>query len=109
MFAKDKNQREENALVELERKISELAIQNDALDGEIDSLLSEHNVSPSQLSTFLSNAAHFTPSNWETLQRERKLLDEKLKRELDQLISKKKQKKARDALRAIQPSWLFVR
>lgn len=109
MFARDKDQKGENTLVELERKISELDIQNEVLNREIDSLLAEHNVSSSQISAFVSNSSHFSPLNWETLQKERKRLEDKLKRDLDNLISKKEHQKTRESLKTIQPNWLFIR
>lgn len=98
----------ENRLAELERKILETELQNESLDREIQTLLSEYNVLPEQLSLYVSNKENFTEKNWNELLAEKKQLDDKLTRTLDNLVSPKKRKKAQKE-RNVQPHWLFVR
>lgn len=98
----------ENRLAELERKIQECEVRNEGLDREIQTLLSEYNVSPEQLSFYVSKKENFSEKNWNALLAEKKQLDEKLNRTLDNLVSPKKRKKAQ-VERNVQPHWLFVR
>lgn len=106
MFARTKALNWENSEIELEKRISELDLQNEALDREIESLLAEQKVSSRQLTYFLSKASHFTDGNWERLQKEKKKVEEKLERDLKNI---KKKHRSRESLKTIQPNWLFVR
>lgn len=101
-------QKLENRLTELERLTNELEIQNALLDDQAHALLAEHHVTPKQLTAFISSPENFTPSNWETLQEEKKKREEVLKRELDNIVSPAKNKKSLKALHL--PSYaLFVK
>jgi len=88
--------------------IEELAIRIEAHNRQIDELLNTLNVSPEQLSTFIEKKEHFTAENWKALQELDQALEEKLKRELDNIHNPLKTKKTQ-AERNIQPHWLFVR
>lgn len=86
----------------------ELAIRIEALDRDVQGLLHELNVSPQQLATLLENKDHFSEENWEALNKERKALDEKLLRDLQNIRNPKKTKKAFKTMN-VQQHWLFVR
>jgi hypothetical protein len=88
--------------------IEELSIRIENLNREVETLLSELNVSHEQLSAYVEHRENFSDENWETLQKERKALDEKLLRELINVRDPRKAQKAMKELR-IQPHWLFVR
>ena len=91
-----------------ELALQELSIRIEALNRDVDGLLSQLNVSPEQLTTFIENKDNFSEENWDTMQEQRKVLDEKLLREL---LNVSNPKKTRDAFKNMhaQPHWLFVR
>jgi hypothetical protein len=98
----------ENRLTEIERKANELEMQNALLDEQTQAFLEEHHVTPKQLTEFISSPENFTPSNWETLQQEKKKREEALTRELHNIVSPAKNKKSLKALHL--PSYaLFVK
>lgn len=99
----------ENRLVEIDQQAKELEIQNDQLNEQVDTMLAEYNVSPSQLTAFISSPENFTPANWENLQEEKKKREEALERELSQIVSLEKKKKSRKALSHLPNYALFVR
>lgn len=88
--------------------IQELEIRIEALNRDVEALLSELNVSPKQLTTFIEDQTNFSQENWETLMQQRKALDEKLLRELLN-VSNPKKTQAAFKQRQVQPHWLFVR
>jgi len=88
--------------------IEELSIRIETLNREVESLLNELNVSHEQLSAYVERKENFSEDNWQTLQKKRKELDEKLLRELLNVRDPRKAQKALNELR-IQPHWLFVR
>lgn len=102
------NQSLENQFVDQQKKQLELEIQNETLDREINELLSYAGVNENQITAFLAQPTHFNEKNWQTLLEEKKKLDTKLSRELDNLVSPSKRKKSREGLR-ISPHWLPVR
>lgn len=88
--------------------IQELAIQIEAVNRDVHELLKELNVSPEQLTTFVENKDNFSEDNWNTLLEQRKVLDEKLLRELQNVSNPQKTKKTLQTMN-VQPHWLFVR
>lgn len=89
-------------------RIEELEIRIEALNRDINSLLKELNVSPQQLSSCLASQEHFSTDEWDTVNNEKKKLNEKLLRELLNISNPKKTKEAYQS-RNVQPHWLFVR
>ena len=88
--------------------IEELEIRIDALNRDVDTLFQELNVTPHQLSSCLSTPQNFSEDEWETVNNEKKKLNEKLLRELLNISNPKKTQAAYQS-RNIQPHWLFVR
>jgi hypothetical protein len=97
-----------NRLIEVDRKIGELEIENEALDRSIRTLLAEHQVTEEQVAVYVSQRGNFKDQDWLTLQQERKRLDDKLKKELEAVVNPLKKKKSQKE-RHVQPHWLFVR
>lgn len=91
-----------------EKAIAESQIANENLDLEIETYLSDYNVTPIQLSQFIANKEHFSEENWEELQNKKKQLDEKLQRDLENIANPLKLKKAYKQ-RKVETHWLFVR
>jgi hypothetical protein len=91
-----------------EQALLQLMIRVDALDREIKQLLDELQATPEQISTFLANRENFTPENWDELQQERKILDEKLKRDVENIRNPSKTQKAQ-ADRHVARHWLYVK
>jgi hypothetical protein len=91
-----------------ELAIQELSIRMEALNRDIHELLKELNVSPEQLTTFLENKDNFSDDNWHTIIEQRKILDEKLLKELQNISNPQKTKKTFKTMN-VQPHWLFVR
>lgn len=108
MFFKDSEQKLEQDVIKNEIAVQQLLIHIDGLDREIKTLLSELNVTPAQLSAFISKEDNFTPENWQELHNQRKLLDEKLAKELNNVRDPRKVKKAQED-RNVQRHWLFVK
>lgn len=104
----NKEEQIENALIEQIRKLEALEIENEALNRHTAEMLTEYKVTETQLTSYLANPAHFTESNWQTLVEEKKKIDTKLKRDLDNIVSPTLRKK-RQKERHVQPHWLFVR
>jgi hypothetical protein len=105
MFFQDKA---EEKLSINERKLKELAARQEKLDDEVAHFLSELEVTPEQLSTFLANQDNFTEENWKELQHRKKMLDEKLDLELKNIRNPLSVKKALASLNVGQ-HWLHVR
>lgn len=91
-----------------EQAIQELAIQIEVLNRDVHELLKELSVSPEQLTAFVENKDNFSEENWNTLLEQRKALDEKLLRELQNVSNPQKTKKTLKTMN-VQPHWLFVR
>jgi chromosome segregation ATPase len=91
-----------------EQAIQELAIQIEVLNRDVHELLKELKVSPEQLTAFVENKDNFSEENWNTLLEQRKALDEKLLRELQNVSNPQKTKKTLKTMN-VQPHWLFVR
>jgi hypothetical protein len=108
MFFGDSEHNVEKTITKHDLSIQELLIRIDSLDREVKVLLSELNISPEKLSVFVDNQANFTEENWQELQKQRQLLDEKLSKELSNIRDPRKVKKHQDD-RHIQRHWLFVR
>lgn len=98
----------EQTIQKNELAIRELAIQIDSMSDQVNSFLAELNVSPEQLSAYLANQDNFTQENWNTLLQQKQELEEKLKRELENIKNPLKTKKTYSE-RKIQQHWLYVR
>ena len=108
MFFNNEELKVEQDIKRNELIFQQLMIHVDSLDREIKSLLSELKVTPEQLTAFVSNEENFTQENWQELQNQRKLLDEKLKTEITNIRDPRKVKKAQED-RNVQRHWLFVK
>jgi len=108
MFFSDPELKLEQDITKNDLSAQQLMIRIDSLDREIKGLLSELNISPEKLSTFVANQENFTEENWQELQKQRQLLDEKLNKELSNVRDPRKVKKNHED-RNIQRHWLFVR
>ena len=91
-----------------EKKIRELSIRLEKLDSDITEFLEELEVTPEQLTTFISHKGNFTDNNWEALQKHKKQLDEKLEVELKNVRNPHKTKKALESLHVAR-HWLHVK
>ena len=102
------NDKTEEQLKTNEKKIRELAIRLESLDKDTHSFLQELEVTPEQLTSFVSRKENFTEDNWESLQQQKKKLDEKLDIEIKNIRDPLKSKKALQSLNIAQ-HWLHVR
>lgn len=91
-----------------EKKIRELAIRHEKLDNDVADFLKELEVTPEQLTAFISKKENFTEENWEELQNQKKKLDEKLDVELKNVRDPLKSKKALASLN-VNRHWLYVK
>lgn len=91
-----------------DKLLKELITRNQMLDQHTKELLNELKVSPEQLTTFISDENAFTPENWQTLQEEKRKLEEKLSTELKNIRNPLKIKKTLSEQRSNQ-TWLFVK
>jgi hypothetical protein len=93
---------------EIEKKITELEIQNDNLNLSFAAFLRDLKLTTEQIDCFVNNPDNFSKENWEELQRQKQQLDEKLKLALDNIRNPLKNKKAY-AHRKVDQHWLYVR
>lgn len=91
-----------------EKKLREMSIRLEKLDRDIANFLHEMEVTPEQLTAFISKKEHFTEGNWEELQKHKKQLDEKLEVELKNVRNPLKAKKALASLN-VNRHWLYVK
>lgn len=91
-----------------DKKIRELSIRLEKLDSDVSEFMAELEVTPEQLSSFISHKANFTDNNWDQLQKHKKQLDEKLDVDIKNVRNPHKTKKALDSLH-VQRHWLHVR
>lgn len=105
MFLKDNI---EEKLSANEKKIRELDIRFEKLNNDIKNFLNELQVTPEQLTSFISQKENFTEENWEELQKQKKQLEDKLNLELKNITNPLKSKKARASLN-IDRHWLYVK
>lgn len=98
----------EQTLSDHEKKWKEMQIQNESLDQEIAALLNHCNVTEKQLTTYVSSPEYFTEAQWETINAEKKKIDDVFAEKLACIpdIAKKKQ---RQLERNVAPHWVLVR
>ena len=107
-FNNNKEQSLEQDAIKQQNLLQQLLIRMDALERESKALYQELKITPEQLEIFLENRENFSDENWAALQEQRKILDEKLKCELENVNNPAKTKKAQESLH-ISPHWLFVK
>src|ERR1700733_7904915 len=100
-FNKDETNDEEVNIKE-NLNLQELLIRMDALDREVNALMSELKVTPSQVNAFVSNKENFTEENWQKLQATRLELDSKFSTETSN-IRNVRQTEQRQKERHVQP------
>lgn len=98
----------EEKMEDQEKKLQELLIRIENLDQSSDALLKELNVTPQQLTQFISNKAHFTEDAWNTLREQKQMLDEKIDQQLASISNPLKTRKTYKE-RVIQNHWLYVK
>lgn len=98
----------EEQIKKQEKRVQEIVIRMENLDRELDELFVDLKVTPEQLDTFISDKNNFTDENWEQLQNLRKVLEEKLQRELDNIRDPLKIKQTYSD-RNVGRHWIFVR
>ncbi|MBS4169833.1 Uncharacterized protein NEOC95_000551 [Neochlamydia sp. AcF95] len=91
-----------------ERKMRELAIRLEKLDEDTHAFLEELEISPEQLTTFISQKENFTDSNWQELQQQKKQMDDKLETELNNIRNPLQSKQIFSSLNVAR-HWLYVR
>lgn len=99
----------EDKIQRTERKLLELSLILKRLDGEYQRLLEEMSFTPKQLQEYVENPKNFAPPIWERLENEKKMLDEKLNLELNNITDTVKTKKTLSERGQVQKHWLFVR
>lgn len=110
MFFNEKKELElEQQIIKNDLSLQELLIRIDTLDREVKVLLDELKVTPEQITQFVSEKDNFTQENWNELQTQRKMLDEKLTLQLSNIRNPKKTSKTLSEKKHIAPHWIFVR
>jgi len=89
--------------------LQELLIRIDGLDRQVKAFMEELDISPEQISGFVNNPDNFTQENWAQLEKQRKMLDEKLDLEMRNIRNPKSAKKAYASRAGVQQHWIFVR
>lgn len=91
-----------------ELKIKALTNQLDNLSREVDEFLGALDISLNQLAHYAEQKENFTEENWNELSQQRKQLEEKLHRELENIRNPVNTKRSYDNLH-VQRHWLFVK
>lgn len=99
----------EDKIQETEKKLHEISLDMKRLDREYQNLLDEIELSPLELKEYVENPKNFSAPIWEQLQAEKKMLDEKLNLELNNIPDLLKTQKVFSERGKIQQHWLFVR
>jgi hypothetical protein len=92
-----------------ERKLIELSLHIQRLNHEYQDILKELALTPEQLKEFADNPENFPPPIWEQLQNEKKIMNEMLESELNNVRDANKTKKTIAERGNVQQHWLFVR
>jgi hypothetical protein len=93
---------------ENEKKTKELEIKMETLGREEEEFLKTLKVTPEQLTVYIENEDNFSREDWTSLLQERKKLDEKLQRELENIRDPQKLQKAYSE-RIIDNRWLYIK
>ena len=99
----------DNYIQQNETKIKSLSIHLENLNREIDTFFSELQMNLDQLSRYMSNQDNFTEENWGELMNQKKIMEDKLQRELDNIRNPIKAKSSQSSTQHVQRHWLFVR
>jgi hypothetical protein len=92
-----------------ERKLQELLIRFEQTENELNHFLNEIGLTPQQAEIYVSNKQNFSESEWEELQKQKKAMEEKLQRDLDNIRDPAKSQKTYSEQSQLDPRWLFVR
>lgn len=90
------------------RAIDDLVDRNGELDEQAAALLESLEVRPEQIHALLEDPSQFTPGNWEQIQTQLRLRDEKIEREIANVPDPSKASAARAGQNA-QQHWMFVK
>lgn len=90
------------------KKLQEIEINLENLQRELQ-ILEENSTSSEDMAAFIENKDNFSNPIWEKLQKEKKILEEKMNRELNSIPDPNLNKKAYSEKGTIQPHWIFVR
>ncbi len=99
---------EDQAYENLEKRVHELEIENDALNLKVSKLMQELSLRPEQLTKYLNDPVNFTEKNWQEIQDLKKQYSEKLLTDLLN-ISKRRKSTTRKRSDAPQPHWVMMR
>lgn len=99
----------ENKIEQNNTKIKALSIQIENINREMDSFFKELQINFDNLSEFMSKKDNFTEENWEELSKQKKMIEERLQRELDNIRNPLKAKHAQSSQQHVQRHWLFVK
>lgn len=91
-----------------DQKILELSLQNETLSNQISDFINEIGITFEQLTKFLDDKNNFSESNWIEVIKQKKELEDKLKRELENIRNPLAVKKTYKE-RKIGQNWIFVR
>lgn len=92
-----------------ETKIRAMSIQLENLNREIDEFFGQLQLNIDNLSSFMSNKNNFTEQNWDELNKQKQLVEEKLQRELDNIRNPLKTKASQASQMHVQRHWLYVK
>lgn len=99
----------ENEIQQILNKINQIELRIEAHEQEESQFLESLNINLEQISAFLEKKENFTPENWEEMQKQKAVLNEKLKLHLSSIKDPRKTKKEYSSLQGIQRHWLHVR
>lgn len=98
----------EQNIENLEKRTKELTIENSNLSRLYSLMMGELKLTPEQIRQFFSNPENFTKEEWEEISSQKQQLNEKLERDLQQMIDAKT-KKRRSKSDAPKPHWVLMR
>lgn len=108
-FSNQKENDLDNLITKNDLSFQELVIRIDGLEKEIQHLLGELDITPEQVSKFISEKSNFTDENWEELKKQRQELEDKLSKEKNNIVDPVKAKKTHAERGQIASHWLFVK
>ncbi len=92
-----------------DRKLVELNLHIQQLNSDYQEYLNEIALNPEELKEFVENSDNFSPDLWTQLHNEKKEMEERLNKELNNVNDAKKTQDAMSERGKVQPHWVFMR
>ena len=91
-----------------ERKLNEIKLRYEQISRDIEQLFKEFDISPEDISTYVSNPDNFSPRTWAEFEKRTKALEERLESDLKTIRDVDQAKKSFED-KHISKNWIFCK